>query len=61
MVRIDPKYYRPTEVELLIGNPTKANTQLGWTAKTEVEELCKMMVDADLEYFRRKKENALLA
>jgi len=61
LVRIDPKYYRPTEVDLLIGNPTKANTQLGWTAKTEVEELCKMMVDADLEYFRRKKENALLA
>lgn len=61
LVRIDPKYYRPTEVDLLIGNPTKANTQLGWTAKTDVEELCKMMVDADLEYFRRKKENALLA
>jgi GDPmannose 4,6-dehydratase len=54
VVRIDPKYYRPTEVELLIGDPTKAKEKLGWVAQTDVDTLCDMMVQADLEYFSRK-------
>lgn len=48
VVRINPAFYRPAEVELLIGNPEKANRELGWEAKTTLEDLCKMMVDADL-------------
>ncbi|HYF97464.1 MAG TPA: GDP-mannose 4,6-dehydratase [Coxiellaceae bacterium] len=48
VVRIDPKFYRPAEVELLIGNAKKAEQELGWTAKTTLEELCQMMVQADL-------------
>ena len=49
VVVIDPKFYRPAEVELLIGNPAKAADTLGWTPSTRLEELCKMMVEADLE------------
>ena len=48
LVRVNPKFYRPAEVELLIGNPEKAHKALGWEAKTSLEELCQMMVDADL-------------
>lgn len=48
LVRVNPKFYRPTEVELLIGNPAKAKEKLGWEAKTTLEELCLMMVNADL-------------
>ncbi|MES2261087.1 MAG: GDP-mannose 4,6-dehydratase [Pseudomonadota bacterium] len=48
LVRVSPKFYRPAEVELLIGNPAKATSELGWTPKTTLEELCQMMVDADL-------------
>ena len=52
LVRVNPKFYRPAEVELLIGDPAKATEKLGWTPKTTLEELCQMMVDADL---RRNK------
>lgn len=48
LVRINPRFYRPAEVELLIGDATKARDQLGWEAKTSLEELCRMMVEADL-------------
>jgi GDPmannose 4,6-dehydratase len=48
VMRVNPKFYRPTEVELLIGNPAKAKAILGWEAKTTLEQLCQMMVDADL-------------
>jgi GDPmannose 4,6-dehydratase len=48
LVRINPTFYRPAEVELLIGNPEKAQRELGWEAKTSLEELCRMMVEADL-------------
>jgi GDPmannose 4,6-dehydratase len=48
VMRINPKFYRPAEVELLIGNPHKAKTQLGWEATTRLEGLCQMMVAADL-------------
>ena len=48
-VVIDPKFYRPAEVDLLLGDPTKAKKVLGWEAKTSLEELITMMVDADLK------------
>lgn len=48
LVTINPKFYRPTEVELLIGNPAKAKAALGWEPKTTLEDLCRMMVEADL-------------
>lgn len=47
LVRVDPQYFRPTEVDLLIGDPKKANTKLGWTATTTFEGLVKEMVAAD--------------
>jgi len=48
LVEIDPRYYRPTEVELLLGDPTKAKEKLGWEAKVGLRELVKMMVEGDL-------------
>jgi GDPmannose 4,6-dehydratase len=48
VVRINRKFYRPAEVDLLIGDAAKAKEKLGWEAKTTLEELCRMMVDADL-------------
>jgi len=48
VVRVNPKFYRPAEVELLIGNPEKAKNELGWEPKTTLEELCAMMVKEDL-------------
>ena len=48
VMRINPKFYRPAEVELLIGDPAKAKVKLGWEPKTTLEELCQMMVKADL-------------
>ncbi len=52
VVRVNPKFYRPAEVELLIGNPQKAKDNLGWEPKCTLEELCAMMVKDDL---RRNK------
>ena len=52
IVRINPKFHRPAEVELLIGDATKAKQKLGWEPKTTLEQLCKMMVEEDL---RRNK------
>ncbi|MFS8973117.1 GDP-mannose 4,6-dehydratase [Cupriavidus necator] len=48
VVRINPKFYRPAEVELLIGNAARAKEKLGWQPNTTLEELCQMMVEADL-------------
>ena len=48
LVEIDPRYYRPTEVELLLGDPTKAKKKLGWEAKVGLRELVKMMVEGDM-------------
>ena len=48
VMKIDPKFYRPAEVELLIGDPTKAKQKLGWEPHTSLESLCQMMVEADL-------------
>ena len=47
-VQIDPRYFRPTEVDLLIGDPTKARNKLGWVHETKWHELCAEMVAADL-------------
>jgi len=49
VVKVNPKFYRPAEVELLIGNPQKAKDILGWSPNTSLESLCKMMVDADMK------------
>jgi GDPmannose 4,6-dehydratase len=48
LVKVNPKFYRQAEVDLLIGNPEKAKRELGWEAKTTLEQLCEMMVDADI-------------
>jgi len=48
VLRINPKFYRPAEVELLIGNPAKAKALLGWEPRSTLEQLCQMMVEADL-------------
>ena len=59
VVRIDPKYYRPTEVDLLIGDPTKSKTQLGWEPKYDVAALCSEMVQSDLEFVKRSYNGQL--
>ncbi|EIN0460519.1 GDP-mannose 4,6-dehydratase [Escherichia coli] len=48
LVRVNPKFYRPAEVDLLIGNPARAKEILGWEPKTTLEQLCQMMVEVDL-------------
>lgn len=48
VMRINPKFYRPAEVDLLIGNPEKARNELGWIPQTSLEQLCQMMVEADI-------------
>jgi GDPmannose 4,6-dehydratase len=49
VVQIDPRYYRPTEVETLLGDPSKAKEKLGWTPEITVQEMCAEMVREDLE------------
>lgn len=51
VVRVDPEYYRPTEVDLLIGDPTKSKTQLGWEPQYDLGALVKEMVESDLRLF----------
>ena len=53
VVAVDPQYYRPTEVELLIGDSTKAQTKLGWKPKYDLASLCSEMVRCDIELFKR--------
>ena len=53
LVEVDEKYFRPTEVDLLIGDSTKAKTMLGWSPKYGVEELCKEMVYSDFNQISR--------
>jgi len=55
VLKIDPKYFRPTEVDLLIGDPTKAQQKLGWTPKYSLQELVTEMVQTDLQTFQREK------
>ncbi len=54
-VVIDPKYFRPAEVDVLLGNPAKAKTRLGWVAETSLDDMIKEMVDADMERIARLK------
>ena len=53
MVSVDERYFRPTEVELLIGDPTKSKEKLGWEPKYDLPMLVKDMVAADLDLFKR--------
>jgi GDPmannose 4,6-dehydratase len=55
VVEIDPRYFRPAEVDLLLGDPAKAQRELGWTPKTDFTSLVNMMVDADVELAEREK------
>jgi len=55
VVRIDPRYFRPTEVDLLLGDPSKARNKLGWAPKVKFEELVTIMVDSDWELAKREK------
>jgi len=55
VVEVDPKYFRPTEVELLIGDPTKAQKELGWKHKYELTDLVNEMIDADVKTFKREQ------
>ena len=56
MIHVDPAYFRPTEVDLLIGDPTKANTQLGWKPKYDLAGLVQEMVASDVDLFKRDCE-----
>ena len=53
IVRVDPRYFRPTEVETLLGDPTKAREKLGWTPQITTQEMCREMVSEDLKAARR--------
>ena len=54
-VDIDPRYYRPTEVDYLLGDPSKARKQLGWKARTSFKELIRVMMESDLDLAEREK------
>ena len=54
IIKVDPKYYRPTEVDLLIGDPTKAMTKLGWNPKYDLAALVKEMVESDVNLFKKE-------
>ncbi|MEM7369331.1 MAG: GDP-mannose 4,6-dehydratase [Bacteroidota bacterium] len=54
IVMVDPKYFRPAEVELLVGNPAKAKTELGWEAKVDIDELVEIMMRNDIEEAKRQ-------
>jgi GDPmannose 4,6-dehydratase len=53
VVKVDPRYYRPAEVETLLGDPTKAKEKLGWVPEITVEQMCAEMVAHDLDIARR--------
>ena len=55
-VEIDPRYYRPAEVDVLMGDYSKAKRQLGWQPRTTFEHLTRLMVDADIELLRRHRQ-----
>jgi len=57
VIKIDPRYFRPTEVEFLLSDPTKAKKELGWEIETPFEQLVKEMVEKDVEFLRDGKEN----
>jgi GDPmannose 4,6-dehydratase len=55
VIQVDAKYFRPTEVDLLIGDPTKSNTQLGWKPKYDLAALVKEMVLSDLQLMKKEE------
>lgn len=55
LIRIDPRYFRPAEVDLLLGDPSKARRELGWQPKTSFQQLVNLMVDADLLLAERER------
>ena len=57
LVSVDPRYFRPTEVDLLLGDPSKAHRELGWRHETGFEELVREMVDADMKTVARERHN----
>ena len=58
-VEVDPRYYRPAEVELLIGDPAKAKRQLGWEPHTKFADLVKLMVEADVQLLKDHREGRI--
>jgi GDPmannose 4,6-dehydratase len=58
-VEIDSRYFRPAEVDLLIGDYSKAKQKLGWEPKTKFVEVAKLMVDADVELLRRHRQGEI--
>jgi len=56
LVEIDPRYFRPTEVDFLHGDPTKAHTKLGWRHRTPFKELVREMVEADRKQVQKERE-----
>jgi len=54
VVKVDPRYYRPTEVDLLIGDATKARQKLGWQPEYTLDRLAEEMVSSDIELFKRE-------
>jgi GDPmannose 4,6-dehydratase len=54
VIKVDSRYYRPTEVDLLIGDPTKAKNILGWNPKYNLSTLIKEMVESDLNFFKNE-------
>ena len=55
ILRIDPRYFRPAEVETLLGDPAKAKAKLGWTPEITVQEMCAEMVREDLKAAQRSR------
>ncbi len=55
IIAVDPKYYRPTEVDLLIGDASKAKNKLGWSPKYSLKDLIKEMVESDLNLMKKEK------
>jgi GDPmannose 4,6-dehydratase len=53
VVKVDPAYFRPTEVDLLLGDPTKSKTKLGWEPKYDLPLLVKDMIQADLQLMKK--------
>ena len=53
VVKVDSNYFRPTEVDLLLGDSSKAKKELGWEPKVKFEELVKVMIDADFEFIKK--------
>jgi GDPmannose 4,6-dehydratase len=59
-VQIDPRYYRPAEVDLLLGDSSKAERDLGWKPETSFEDLVRLMVEADMELAEREKHALMI-